>query len=153
MSLKLKLAVAATALAFASAALAEETIQIEDPYARSSGSHAKAGAAFMMIVNSADTDDRLIGVESDAAVRIELHTHEVDANGVAKMLHVEGGFVIPAGESHMLERGGDHVMFMGLTQPFKNGETVPVTLIFENAGRVEVDIPVDLDRKDGGHSH
>ncbi len=153
MSLNLKMATAVVAAAFATSALAEGTIQIDDAYARSSGQHAKAGAAFMMIVNTGDTDDRLIGAESDVAARTELHTHEVDANGVAKMVHLEEGFVIPAGESHMLARGGDHLMFMGLTQPFENGETVPVTLIFENAGAVVVEIPVDLDRKGGGHSH
>lgn len=153
MSLKLKMATALVAAAFATSALAEGTIQIDDAYARSSGQHAKAGAAFMMIVNNGDTDDRLIGVDSDAAARIELHTHEVDANGVAKMVHLEEGLVIPAGETHMLARGGDHVMFMGLTQPFENGATVPVTLIFEKAGPVELEIPVDLDRKDSGHSH
>ena len=112
----------------ATAAYAEDTIKIGDAYARSSGKTAKAGAAFMMIENTGDTDDRLIGVSSDAAGRVELHTHMIDDNGVAKMMHVEEGFAIPAGETHMLQRGGDHVMFMGLSQPFEQGAMVPVTL-------------------------
>lgn len=136
----------------ATSALAGD-IQVDDAYARSSGKHAKSGAAFMMIVNTGDSDDRLIGVTSDAADRVELHTHKVDENGVAKMIHVEEGFTIPAGESHMLQRGGDHVMFMGLSQAFEQDATVPVTLIFEQAGEVQVDIPVDLKRKGAAHSH
>ncbi|WP_170326825.1 copper chaperone PCu(A)C [Ruegeria arenilitoris] len=152
MSLKSKLlATLATAL-LATSAWAQDAISVNDAYARSSGKSAKAGAAFMMIQNAGETDDRLIGVKSDAAARVELHTHKVDDNGVAKMVHVEEGFVIPAGEMHMLKRGGDHVMFMGLTAPFEHGATVPVTLIFEKAGEVEIEIPVDLERQDkGGH--
>ena len=51
-----------------------------------------------------------------------------------------------AGGSHALKRGGDHVMFMGLSQPFEPGVTVPVVLEFEKAGEIRVEIPVDLDR-------
>ncbi|GAA6158645.1 copper chaperone PCu(A)C [Ruegeria sp. HU-ET01832] len=157
MRFSFKLLATLAAATIATAAVAQDSIAVEDAYARSSGKTAKAGAAFMMIENTGDADDRLIAVESEAAARVELHTHEVDANGVAKMIHVEEGFVIPAGEARALKRGGDHVMFMGLTAPFEEGSTVPVTLIFEKAGEVEVDIPVDLKRHDAGghgsHSH
>ncbi|WP_171100256.1 copper chaperone PCu(A)C [Ruegeria sp. HKCCD7255] len=152
MTLKSTVLVAMASFALATTVAAESSIKVDDSYARSSGATAKAGAAFMMIVNDGDTADRLIGVRSDAAARVELHTHEVDENGVARMMEVEEGFEIPAGESHALERGGDHVMFMGLTQPFEQGTRVPVTLIFENAGEIDIEIPVDLERKaDGGH--
>lgn len=154
MSLKSVLFAAAAAMSVTSAALAAEGITLEDAYARSSGNAAKAGAAFMVIENKGDTPDRLIGVTSDAAARVELHTHEIDANGVARMVHVEEGFEIPAGEAVILQRGGNHVMFMGLNAPFEQGGTVPLTLVFERAGKVQIDIPVDQQRKGGGtHSH
>ncbi len=152
MTLKSTLLATLTTLSLTSVAFAADVIVVDDAYARSSGKAAKAGAAFMIIENNGDTDDRLISVTSDVAGRVELHTHEIDANGVAKMVHVEEGFAIPAGETHMLKRGGDHVMFMGLTDPFEHGATIPVTLVFENAGEVEIEIPVDLERKDK-HGH
>lgn len=152
MTLKSTLLATLTTLSLASGALAADAIVVDDAYARSSGKSAKAGAAFMMIENQGDTDDRLIGATSDVAGRVELHTHKIDENGVAKMMQVEEGFSIPAGGTHMLKRGGDHVMFMGLKAPFEQGAMVPVTLIFEQAGEVIVEIPVDLERKDdGGH--
>ncbi|MCX8954024.1 copper chaperone PCu(A)C [Ruegeria sp. NA] len=152
MSLKTTLLATLAAVSLAIPAFAEGPIKVDDAYARSSGKTAIAGAAFMMIHNLGDADDRLIGATSDAAARVELHTHKVDENGVAKMVHVEEGFAIPAGETHMLKRGGDHVMFMGLTAPFEQDAMVPVTLIFEKAGEVEIEIPVDLERQDkGGH--
>lgn len=153
MSLKSKLLASLALATLATSAMAESAIQVDDAYARSSGKHAKAGAAFMMIVNSGEADDRLIGVTSEVADRVELHTHKVDENGVAKMLHVEDGFIIPAGDSHVLQRGGDHVMFMGIAKPFEQGATIPVTLIFEQAGEVQIEIPVDLERKDSAQSH
>ncbi len=152
MTLKSTLLATLTTLSLTSVAFAADVIVVDDAYARSSGKAAKAGAAFMIIENTGDSDDRLISVTSDVAGRVELHTHEIDANGVAKMVHVEEGFAIPAGETHMLKRGGDHVMFMGLTAPFEHGATIPVTLVFENAGEVEIEIPVDLERKDK-HGH
>ena len=139
------LAAGCAALALAGPALAE--IAVTDAYARSAGAMAQSGAAFMVIENGGDTDDRLIAARSDAAERVELHTHIADENGVMRMREVEGGFAIPAGGSHVLARGGDHVMFLGLTAPFEQGATVPVTLVFEQAGEVAVEIPVDLDRQ------
>jgi copper(I)-binding protein len=152
-----KFAAFAIAASFAFPAFAD--IQIRDAYARAATPSAMTGAAFMEIVNSADTEDRLIEARSDIAARVELHTHESDANGVMRMIEVEEGFAIPAGGTHMLARGGDHVMFMGLNQPLVQGESVSVTLVFENAGEVAVEIPVDLERqpKHGamgqGHRH
>lgn len=125
-------------------------IKVHDPYALSSGAMAKAGAAFMQIMNEGTEDDRLINVKSDIAKMTELHTHEIDDQGVARMMKVEEGFVIPAGGMHSLQRGGDHVMFMGLTQTLAQGDNIALTLVFENAGEMVIDVPVDLVRKPGG---
>ncbi len=131
----------------------EAMMRVEDAYARASSPTAKSGAAFMVLTNLSDADDRLIGVTSDAAQRVEIHTHLEDANGIMRMVEVEDGIAIAAGASHMLARGGDHIMFMGLTQPFEDGMAVTVTLEFEVAGDVTVEIPVDLNRKPGPQAH
>jgi len=137
---------AIAAVSFALPALAGD-IMIEDPYARASTGMSKSGAAFMIIKNMGEADDRLVAAASDVAMRVELHTHISDANGVMKMVQVEEGFAIPAGGAHALQRGGDHVMFMGLNRPLEQGDTVTVTLTFEKAGEMTIDIPVDLERK------
>lgn len=147
MPLKFLLAASAATLALATAAFAGETIEISDAYARASSPNAKSGAAFMVLTNHAAAEDRLIGAESPAAARVELHTHIQTGDGVMQMREDEDGFEIPAGGSHMLMRGGDHVMFMGLTRPFEQGAMIPVTLTFEKAGAISVEIPVDLERQ------
>lgn len=118
-----------------------------DPYLRSSTPSSKSGAAFLELTNNSGQDDRLVGARSPLEGMIELHTHEQDANGVMRMREIEGGVVIPAGETHKFMRGGDHLMFMGMTAPLDQGQEIAVTLIFEKAGEVEIIVPVDQDRK------
>lgn len=136
----------AAALMLALPAFAE--IRIDDAYARSASPNAKSGAAFMLIHNDGEAD-WLIAAQSDAAMRTELHTHLED-NGVMRMVHVEEGFELPANDMIALERGGKHVMLMGLTAPMIQGEMITVTLTFEKAGDVVVEIPVDLERQEHG---
>lgn len=149
-------AVALALPALAAPALAHEGVHVTDAYARFMPG-ARSGAAFMVIENHQAEDDRLIGAASRIAETVELHTHREGADGVMQMLHVPEGFVIPANGTHALSRGGDHVMFMGLIEVPADGGTVPVTLTFEKAGEVTLDIPVDNAREDmpghGGMMH
>ncbi|SDW18735.1 copper chaperone PCu(A)C [Roseicitreum antarcticum] len=137
---------AASAALLALPALAHDGFALRDPYMRVSTPMAQSGAAFMVIENHRDVDDRLIGARSDAAERVELHSHIEDANGVMRMTELEDGIALPAGGEHAMARGGDHVMFMGLTESLSHGDVVNVTLVFETFGEVSFDIPVDLER-------
>ena len=152
MSLKSTLFAALAGLTLAAPVMAQE-IHVLDTYARSASPMAKTGAAFMLIENIGDAPDRLIAVKSTAAKKVELHTHR-EEGGVMKMVHVEEGFELGAGETLFLQRGGDHVMFMGLTEPFEQGKTIPLTLVFETSGEITLEIPVDLERMPKeGHGH
>lgn len=126
-----------------------------DAYARASSPVAKAGAAFMQIKNMTAEDDRLIAATSSVSKLTQLHTHKDAGDGVMKMLHVEEGFALAAGDTLMLARGGKHVMLMGLNEPLENGDVISVTLTFEKAGDIVLEVPVDLDRKPaaGAHGH
>ena len=128
-------------------------IVISDAYARSVGPLAKAGAAYMKIMNHSDESDRLIGVQSDIAKKTELHTHLKDDNGVIRMVRIDEGIEIGSMKGHRLVRGGQHIMFMGLKEAFKTGKIIPVTLFFEIAGEVGVEIVVDQARNEKKHSH
>ena len=138
---------AATAALFALPALAHDGVHIIDPYARSMGGIGASGAIFFQMENHAATDDRLIGVASDVAQKVEMHTHSEDANGVMQMLHVPEGFAVTAGETHALDRGGDHIMLMGLTRALADGDMITLTLTFENSGELVIEVPVDNARK------
>lgn len=149
MSIKTTFFAAAVAALTAMPAFAEG-IMIKDAYARAATPMAKTGAAFMVIMNHSGQDDRLVDATASVAKKVELHTHKEMGDGVMQMLHVPEGFAIADGDMLMLERGGKHVMMMGLTERFEQGKIVEITLTFENAGDVIVEVPVDLTRK-GGH--
>ena len=121
-----------------------ESITVDGAYARASSKLAKSAAAFMEIKNMSSTEDRLLGARSDFAKRVELHTHIKSEDGVMKMRRVDDGLLIAGNSNLILKRGGDHIMFMGLSQPFSNGGTIQLTLIFENAEPYELEIPVHL---------
>jgi copper(I)-binding protein len=158
MSLKFRIAAIAAVTLLATTAFADGMkIMVDDSYARSAGPKAKTGAAFMMLKNHGTEADRLIGVASTVAKRTELHTHKENDSGLMQMLEVTEGFEIPAGGMHVLKRGGDHVMLMGLEQGFAQGSEIELVLTFEKAGEMTVMVPVDNDRKPqagthGGHS-
>ncbi len=125
---------------------AGQGVVIADIYARANGASAKAGAAFMVIKNFTDEDDRLIGATTDVSMKAELHTHTVDASGLTVMGALEGGLAVPAHSAVALKRGGHHVMMMGLKRPLNDGDVITLTLIFEKSGEITVDVPVDLKR-------
>lgn len=129
-------------------------IMVHDAYARVSSKAAKSGAAFMIIHNHSDKEDRLIAAASDIANRVELHTH-IEEDGVMKMKKLEDGISIPSHGMYALKRGGDHVMFMGLKRSLDHGDIIELTLTFEAAGQVSLAVPIDLERQDkqSAHSH
>lgn len=123
-----------------------EAMHVHDAYARLG---AMSGGVFFMIHNNTATDDRLVGARTDLARKVELHTHKEDAAGVMAMVEIEGGVALPSGEMHAFERGGDHVMLMGLTAELKDGDVIPLTLVFESGAEVALEVPVDNVRKPG----
>ena len=151
-----RLLMLATALFLAAPALAHEIVagdlQIIHPHIPQPAASAKTAGGFMAIVNTGAEADRLIGVESAIAAKSEVHESKVDADGVGTMNHIDA-LEIPAGGTVSLERGGYHVMFMGLTGPLTEGEVRKATLIFEKAGRVEIEFQVDPPMTAGEMDH
>lgn len=102
---------------------------------------AKSAAGYVTISNEGNTPEELVGVRSPIAASTTLHT-TIFEDGIAKMRPVIGVPIAP-GEVVNLEPGGMHVMFMGLTGTLAEGDMIPATLIFRNAGDVAVEFMVD----------
>lgn len=109
-------------------------------------------AGYLTIVNGAEAADTLVSATSPRAASVEVHEMSMDG-AVMRMRQVTGGLAIPSGGEVSLAPGGNHLMFMGVTQPFAEGESIPVTLTFANAGAVEVQLPVQREAPMamGGH--
>jgi periplasmic copper chaperone A len=116
-------------------------INISAAFSRATLPNAPVGGGFLVIENTGDTDDRLVSATSAAAPDVQIHEMGMDGD-VMRMRQLPDGLPIPAGETVTLAPGGYHLMFMQITQPFVEGETVPVTLTFEKAGTVDIELPV-----------
>ena len=110
---------------------------IPDPLPR-----AKSAAGYMAIANDGSTPERLLSVRTPFAKVATIHETIFGDDGVARMRPVID-LVIPPNDVLVLEQGGLHVMFMGLTGTADEGDMIPVTLIFQNAGKVALEFMVD----------
>ena len=99
------------------------------------------GAGYMTITNKGTAPDRVNCVSDDASEQCQIHSMTMDG-GVMRMRPVEGGLEIKPGETVTLKPGGFHVMFLDLTHPLVQGQSVEATLKFEQAGTVEVEYPI-----------
>ena len=140
-----RLALAALVAVLALPALALDyklgAIEIVQPWTRATPPTAESGGGYLVLKNTGTTPDRLIAVKSPAADKVEIHEMKMDGN-IMRMREVEKGIEIPPGATVELKPGGFHVMFMGLRAPFAKDAKVPLTLVFEKAGSIDVDLMV-----------
>lgn len=132
------------ALLPAGAVAQQPPIRVETAWARASAGEAKNGAAYMTLHNVGAGPDKLLSAASPVAVKVELHNHIMVGN-VAQMRPVDAIEVSP-GSPTVLQPGGLHVMLLDLKAPLKAGQSFPVTLTFERAGKIEANVAVQAIR-------
>lgn len=99
-------------------------------------------AAFGQLANTGDSEVHLVSVSSPVSGSMEIHEMATSETGGMVMREKEGGLVIPAKGSHSLDPGGDHLMFMDITAPVTAGQTVDLTLTFEDGSTKDVEAQV-----------
>jgi periplasmic copper chaperone A len=122
-------------------ALAHDGVHVNDAYAIVVSPKAPTAAIYFTITNHSIEPDRLIAATTDAAGMAMLH-ESVETDGVMSMGDV-AGFVVEGQGTFALTRGAGHIMLMGLTKPLQDGDIITVTLTFEHAGEVVVEVPVN----------
>ena len=116
------------------------TITIEHPYARATVQGQPTGGAYLTLVNSG-AGDRLVSVAGDVAKAVEMHEMTMDGD-VMKMRQLSG-IDLPTGRRVELKPGGLHIMLIGLKGPLQAGQSFPLTLRFDHAGEVTIDVKVE----------
>ncbi len=119
---------------------------LHDPFAFATLPNQPVAGGFMRIENMGE-DDRLIAAASPIAGEVQIHEMAMEGD-VMRMRELPEGLTLPAGEFTVLEPGGYHIMFMQLDGPLVEGENVSVTLTFESAGEITIDMPI-LSKMDG----
>ncbi len=113
-------------------------LMIEDVWVRTTLRTGAPTGAFMLIKNMGSAPDRLIAASSPRAKATEIHQSSM-AGGVMKMRRVDG-VEVPANGMAMLKPGSYHVMMMGVTHAIKAGSHIPLTLTFEHAGKITLNV-------------
>mgnify|MGYP000724552927 CR=1 FL=1 len=146
------LRLAALALLLLTAGTAGAEIVVKDAWSRATAPGLSTGGAYFHLLNSGERGDRLIGVHSDRAPRVELH-QTIEEGGNARMVHTPE-VRVPANGELVFEPGGRHVMLMGLSEALTEGETYQITLELERAGAIPVQVEVRAPTAMGhGHDH
>jgi periplasmic copper chaperone A len=131
--------VAALLLTIATPAVSAD-IALDHPWARATPAGAQVGAGYMTIKSTGGAD-RLVSATADVANKVEIHEMSM-TDGVMKMRQIQG-LDIPTGKPVELKPGGYHIMFIGLKQPLKVGDTIKGALTFEKAGTTPVEYKVE----------
>lgn len=125
-------------------------VSVRHPWTRATPPGAKVGAGYLEIRNSGTEPDRLIGASTPAAERVELHVLMREGD-VVRMREVKS-LDVPARERLILRPSGSHLMIVGLGRPLVKGERVLLTLHFEKAGELKIELEVQaLDSRKAHH--
>jgi copper(I)-binding protein len=116
-------------------------LKIGHPWARTTAPGQPSGAAYLKLQNKGSAADRFVGGSTPAADRVELHSMSMDGN-VMKMRQVDAIDIAP-GQTVELKPGAWHMMLIGLKAPLKAGDKVPLTLKFQKAGEVKVELKIE----------
>ncbi|MEO8278438.1 MAG: copper chaperone PCu(A)C [Ideonella sp.] len=114
-------------------------VEIGQVQARSTAAGQSMSSAYLDIRNGGGPD-KLLSAASPVASAVEMHTMSMDGN-VMRMRQIDA-IELPAGQSVELKPGGLHLMLMGLKQPLAVGSHFEMTLVFEKAGPVKVQVDV-----------
>lgn len=134
----------AIALGLAGAAIAAEAprmVRVENAWSRATPPGTAVGAGYFELVNDGAEAARLVGADSPRAERVTIH-RTIESDGTTRMVHQDHGVPIPPGGRVTFAPGGYHLMLMDLSSRLEKGETVPVMLEFERAGRVRIALEV-----------
>ncbi len=126
------------------------SVEIVQPYARSTAAGQAMSSAYLSIRNGGSVD-KLLSASTPVAAVVELHSMSMDGN-VMRMRQI-AAVDLPAGQAVEWKPGGLHLMLMGLKQPRVVGSNFEMTLVFEKAGPVKVQVEVAAPGAAPMHKH
>ena len=155
--LKSSLLLAALLLPVFSAANATDykagDLLVSDPWSQELPPNAPTVAAYFVIHNTGATPDRLLSAETPVADKAELHEHVMQ--GALMKMQQMPSMAVPAKGDLTFAPMAYHVMLLGLKDRsvLADGKQFPLTLTFEKAGKVQVDVSVQKAPPMTGHEH
>jgi copper(I)-binding protein len=107
-------------------------LEIVHPHTRQTPKGTTTARVLMTVRNDGRAADRLVSASTPRATKVEL-------NAVGK----GAAFVVKDGEELGLAGDGPSVMLVGLRKPLNAYDDFKMTLVFEKAGRITIDVLVE----------
>jgi hypothetical protein len=120
----------------------EAELTVTDATVRAVPPGTPTSGAFMIISNGSNVDRKLLKADSPVAKTVELHNH-INDNGVMRMRQVKE-IEVKANDQVALKSGSYHIMLIGLKQTLNEGDSVPITLTFDDGSTKKIDAPVKM---------
>lgn len=124
-----KVAFLAAGVLLAATATAHAQVSVAKPWVRTTVAQQTTTAAYLTITSA--QGGKLVSASSPIAANVDLHEMKM-AGDLMKMRAVDT-LPLPAGQAVKLKPNGYHLMMTGLKAPVKAGDTVPLTLVVEDA--------------------
>ncbi len=132
--------------------VAQEAISVTAGHVRETIPGTDVSAAYMTISNKSEQSIKLIAAKSRLSNRIEIHQHLM-VDGMMKM-RKQDFLQINANSTATLQPSGYHLMIFDVQAPLTDGETLAITLYFDNKQEVTVSLPIQgLKQKHSHHHH
>ncbi|MCW5734958.1 MAG: copper chaperone PCu(A)C [Enhydrobacter sp.] len=115
------------------------SLKIGIPWAGAVPPASPPGGSFLTVTNTGAAADRLVSATSSAAVQVEVHEMRMDGS-ISHLRGLDNGRAVLPDATVTLTPGGFHLMMIGIEEPLEEAAGVPVTLVFEKAGKIDVEL-------------
>ena len=136
-----KMAAVIAAMLVAPVATAHE-FKIKDfefihPWTREPASGVKDVPVYMVLRNTSAMEDRTVAVSSPFATKGELRAAKGEGESQIGAIPIGGNATVE------LDADRPHILLRGLTEPLDGYQYFPLTLTFERAGQMEIEVYVE----------
>lgn len=107
------------------------------PWTREPAEHVKDVPVYMVLRNTGTTPDRIVAASSPFATKVELRSAKSDGEGQLQAINVAPNTTVE------LSASGPHIMLVGLKEPLDGYQYFPLTLSFERAGDIAIEVYVE----------
>lgn len=131
---------------------AQAAVTIEDGYVAEPIPGTHMTSVYGRLTNDDKDDVEIISISSDSSEAAELHEQTIDGDSMTKMRKIDE-IIVPANGEVVLQKGGKHLMLIGLTKKLHEGDEVTVTLYYKNEEPQQITLPVKRMNEQSTHHH